>query len=202
MNYQAPVKTTLLELRNLRTQFQTARGTVKAVDGVSFELHRGEVLSLVGESGSGKSTIGRAILNLDAPTAGEVKFDGRAITGLTRREMRPLRHAMQMVFQDPYSSLNPKHTVEQLLSAPLEIHAPEVDEATPVRDLAHFRDTALLPTMTVKDAMVAFERAEAEALAVIDSLEKAEVVGLLTEAYTLRRYKDELEQRRQELLGE
>jgi CIC family chloride channel protein len=83
-----------------------------------------------------------------------------------------------------------------------EIHAPEVDEATPVRDLAHFRDTALLPTMTVKDAMVTFEKAEAEALAVIDSWEKAEVVGLLTEAYTLRRYKDELEQRRQELLGE
>jgi len=83
-----------------------------------------------------------------------------------------------------------------------EVHAPEVDEATPVRDLAHFRDTALLPTMTVKEAMTAFEKAEAEALAVIDSVEKAEVVGLLTEAYTLRRYKDELEQRRQELLGE
>jgi CIC family chloride channel protein len=83
-----------------------------------------------------------------------------------------------------------------------EVHAPEVDEATPVRDLAHFRDTALLPTMTVKEAMLTFEKAEAEALAVIDSLEKAEVVGLLTEAYTLRRYKDELEQRRQELLGE
>jgi oligopeptide transport system ATP-binding protein len=99
---------------------------VKAVNGVSFEIHRGEVLSLVGESGSGKSTIGRAILNLDPPTAGEVHFDGEPLVGLTRRQMRPLRRAMQMVFQDPYSSLNPKHTVEELLSAPLEIHMPEL----------------------------------------------------------------------------
>jgi oligopeptide transport system ATP-binding protein len=99
---------------------------VKAVNGVSFDIHRGEVLSLVGESGSGKSTIGRAILNLDAPTAGQVQFDGKPLVGLTRRQMRPLRRAMQMVFQDPYSSLNPKHTVEQLLSAPLEIHMPEL----------------------------------------------------------------------------
>ena len=102
---------------------------VKAVDGVSFDLRRGEVLSLVGESGSGKSTIGRAILNLDVPTAGEVRFDHRPIAGLTRRQMRPLRRNMQMVFQDPYSSLNPKQTVEQLLSAPLEIHAPELSAA-------------------------------------------------------------------------
>jgi len=99
---------------------------VKAVNGVSFEIRRGEVLSLVGESGSGKSTIGRAILNLDAPTAGQVHFDGKPLVGLTRRQMRPLRRAMQMVFQDPYSSLNPKHTVEELLSAPLEIHMPEL----------------------------------------------------------------------------
>src|SRR3954470_19225569 len=99
---------------------------VKAVDGVSFEIRRGEVLSLVGESGSGKSTIGRAILNLDPPTAGQVHFDGNPLVGLTRRQMRPLRRAMQMVFQDPYSSLNPKHTVEELLSAPLEIHLPEL----------------------------------------------------------------------------
>ena len=100
--------------------------SVKAVNGVSFEIRRGEVLSLVGESGSGKSTIGRAILNLDPPTAGQVHFDGEPLVGLTRRQMRPLRRAMQMVFQDPYSSLNPKHTVEELLSAPLEIHMPEL----------------------------------------------------------------------------
>lgn len=83
-----------------------------------------------------------------------------------------------------------------------EVHAPELPEATPVRDVAHFADSALLPTMTIKEAVVAFEKAEAEALAVIDTSENREVVGLLTEAYALRRYKDELEQRRQDLLGE
>jgi oligopeptide transport system ATP-binding protein len=123
----------LLQVEGLRKWYPLGGGwlgkpaqNVKAVDGVSFEIHRGEVLSLVGESGSGKSTIGRAILNLDPPTAGEVHFDGEPLVGLTRRQMRPLRRAMQMVFQDPYSSLNPKHTVEELLSAPLEIHMPEL----------------------------------------------------------------------------
>jgi len=123
----------LLQVEGLRKWYPLGGGwlgkpaqSVKAVDGVSFEIHRGEVLSLVGESGSGKSTIGRAILNLDPPTAGQVHFDGEPLVGLTRRQMRPLRRAMQMVFQDPYSSLNPKHTVEELLSAPLEIHMPEL----------------------------------------------------------------------------
>jgi oligopeptide/dipeptide ABC transporter ATP-binding protein len=126
----APV---LLQVEGLRKWYTLGGGwlgkpaqSVKAVDGVSFDIRRGEVLSLVGESGSGKSTIGRAILNLDAPTAGQVHFDGKPLVGLTRRQMRPLRRAMQMVFQDPYSSLNPKQTVEELLSAPLEIHTPEL----------------------------------------------------------------------------
>ena len=127
----APV---LLQVEGLRKSYTLGGGwlgrpaqVLKAVDGVDFEIRRGEVLSLVGESGSGKSTIGRAILNLDSPTAGQVHFDGKPLVGLTRRQMRPLRRAMQMVFQDPYSSLNPKHTVEELLSAPLEIHAPELN---------------------------------------------------------------------------
>lgn len=100
---------------------------VKAVDGVSFDMHRGEILSLVGESGSGKSTVGRAVLNLETPTDGKVVFAGQDISVFTRDKMRPLRRSMQMVFQDPYSSLNPKHTVEKILSAPLEIHLPELD---------------------------------------------------------------------------
>jgi oligopeptide/dipeptide ABC transporter ATP-binding protein len=130
MATSAPV---LMQVEGLRKWYPLGGGflgkpaqNVKAVDGVNFEIRRGEVLSLVGESGSGKSTIGRAILNLDPPTAGEVRFDGKPIAGLTRRQMRPLRRAMQMVFQDPYSSLNPKHTVEELLSAPLEIHMPDL----------------------------------------------------------------------------
>jgi len=130
---QNPLTSPLLQVEGLRKWYPLGGGWlgkpvqhVKAVDGVSFEIRRGEVLSLVGESGSGKSTVGRAILNLNPPTAGEVSFDGKPLVGLTRRQMRPMRRAMQMVFQDPYSSLNPKHTVEALLSAPLEIHMPEL----------------------------------------------------------------------------
>ena len=133
MHQQEQSPPVLLQVEGLRKWYPVGSSwfgkptqNVKAVDGVDFEIRRGEVLSLVGESGSGKSTIGRAILNLDAPTAGQVHFDGKPLVGLTRRQMRPLRRAMQMVFQDPYSSLNPKHTVEELLSAPLEIHMPQL----------------------------------------------------------------------------
>jgi oligopeptide/dipeptide ABC transporter ATP-binding protein len=133
MQHDPQTAPALMQVENLRKWYTLGGGwlgkaaqSVKAVDGVSFDIRRGEVLSLVGESGSGKSTIGRAILNLDPPTSGQVQFDGRPLVGLSRRQMRPLRRSLQMVFQDPYSSLNPKHTVEELLSAPLEIHMPEL----------------------------------------------------------------------------
>jgi oligopeptide transport system ATP-binding protein len=93
---------------------------VRAVDGISFSIPRGETLGLVGESGSGKSTACRAILQLIKPTSGSVKFDGREIAGLSRREMRPLRREMQMIFQDPYASLNPRKRVGQIVGDPLK----------------------------------------------------------------------------------
>jgi oligopeptide transport system ATP-binding protein len=94
-------------------------GQVKAVDGISFSIPRGETLGLVGESGSGKSTACRVILQLMKPTSGSIKFEGREIAGLSRRKMRPLRREMQMIFQDPYASLNPRKRVGQIVGDPL-----------------------------------------------------------------------------------
>ncbi len=94
---------------------------VRAVDGISFSVVRGQTLGLVGESGSGKSTACRAMLQLLKPTSGSVRFEGREIAGLSRREMRPLRRQMQMIFQDPYASLNPRKRVGQIIGDPLKL---------------------------------------------------------------------------------
>jgi oligopeptide transport system ATP-binding protein len=105
-----------------RGVFQRQVGAVRAVDGVSFDVKRGETLGLVGESGCGKSTTGRTILQLYKPTAGHVTFDGADLVKLKGEQMRQMRRKMQMIFQDPYASLNPRMTVAQLVGEPLMVH--------------------------------------------------------------------------------
>ncbi|TAK09122.1 ABC transporter ATP-binding protein [bacterium] len=129
-NSRLKTQNCILEVRGLKKYFpalsgviaQRVVGWVKAVDDVSFSIRRGETLGLVGESGCGKTTTGRCILQLDRPTAGEILFEGRNLAQMTDAELRPLRREMQIVFQDPYSSLNPRMTIGQILSEPVRVH--------------------------------------------------------------------------------
>lgn len=115
-------KKVLLECKNLMKYFETPRGMLHAVDDVTFQLEEGKTLGVVGESGCGKSTLGRTILRLLPSTDGQIFFDGKDITKLQGNEMLNLRKQMQIVFQDPFSSLDPKMTVSQIIEEPLKIH--------------------------------------------------------------------------------
>lgn len=122
----------LLEVKDLRTWFPVyggvlrhKTGDIKAVDGVSFSIEPGQTVGLVGESGSGKTTVGRTLLKLIAATSGSVQFEGREILPLREKEFRPFRREMQMIFQDPFGSLNPRFTIAEIVSEALEIHFPK-----------------------------------------------------------------------------
>lgn len=113
----------LLEIKNLKKYFGVANGGVlHAVDDVSFQIKEGETLGIVGESGCGKSTLGRAILRLHEPTDGKVIYNGMDITSFEKEEMRRMRQHMQIIFQDPYASLNPRFTIAQIIEEPLKLH--------------------------------------------------------------------------------
>lgn len=112
----------LLEVKNLKKYFKTKKGMLHAVDDVSFDIKKGETLGLVGESGCGKSTTGRAILRLHEPTSGEVLYHNENILKYSAKEMKNMRKKMQIVFQDPYSSLNPRLSVEELIAEPLYVN--------------------------------------------------------------------------------
>lgn len=112
----------LIEVKNLKKYFETSGGTLHAVDDVSFTIPKARTLGVVGESGCGKSTLGRTIIRLTDPTSGEVVFDGEDITKIKKKELKRLRVHMQMIFQDPYASLDPRMDVEQLIAEPLLTH--------------------------------------------------------------------------------
>ena len=142
----------LLQVRDLKVHFPVrggllgrVRGVVKAVDGVGFDVVRGETLGLVGESGCGKSTLGRALLRLVEPTAGSIRFDGQVLTGQSQRRLRPLRRRMQLVFQDPYASLNPRMTVRDILGEPFAIHGLARERGEREREVAALVDAMGLP---------------------------------------------------------
>jgi peptide/nickel transport system ATP-binding protein len=127
--------------------FQKQVGAVKAVDGLTFEVSKGETLGLVGETGCGKSTTGRLITRLLEPSGGSIRFDGRDITHLSRGAMRPIRKDIQIIFQDPYSSLNPRHTVGTIVGTPLRVHnvVPDKKVLDRVRELLEL--VGLNPTL-------------------------------------------------------
>ncbi|HEV3318474.1 MAG TPA: ATP-binding cassette domain-containing protein [Solirubrobacteraceae bacterium] len=145
----APETEPLLSARGLVKHFPIDRGVmlrrnvgaVRAVDGIEFEVMRGETFGIVGESGSGKSTTARLIARLLDPTAGEVRFEGRDITALRGAGLKPIRRELQMVFQDPYSSLNPRRTIGSIVAEPLVIHRAEPDRAARKRAVRELLDT-------------------------------------------------------------
>lgn len=127
----------LVDVRGLKMHFPVTEGAliprvvghVKAVDGITFTIRKGETLGLVGESGCGKTTTGRCILQLEEATDGEIIYDGVDLIGLDKKAMRPLRQRIQVIFQDPYSSLNPRMKIGEIISEPMKVHATEPDQA-------------------------------------------------------------------------
>ena len=140
---------TILEVRNLKKYFKTRSGVVHAVDDCTFTFKRGKTLGVVGESGCGKSTTGRCILRLIEPTSGSIVFNGQEITKLGRREMKKIRKDMQIIFQDPYSSLNPRNTVYQTIVAPIKENKlmPGASKAEIENRVLELMDTVGLPNV-------------------------------------------------------
>ncbi|SES96029.1 peptide/nickel transport system ATP-binding protein [Natronincola peptidivorans] len=131
----------LIEVKNLKKYFETKRGLLHAVDGVNFYINEGETLGLVGESGCGKSTTGRVVLRLLEATDGEIFFEGKNILDYSKQQMREMRRQMQIVFQDPFASLNPRMSVAQIIAEPLEINKVYSSKAEMNKKVKELMDT-------------------------------------------------------------
>ncbi len=140
---------TLLEVKDLKKYYKVPKGTLHAVDGVSFTIDKGKTLGIVGESGCGKTTAGRAILRLVEPTSGQVIFDGVDVVKLNKKEMRNIRKDMQLIFQDPFSSLNPRKTITQTIEEPLIL-----SKMIPDKDKRFMRVMELMETVGLAERLV------------------------------------------------
>ncbi|HQZ32899.1 MAG TPA: ATP-binding cassette domain-containing protein [Ilumatobacteraceae bacterium] len=164
----------VLEVRNLTTSYPLrAQGggrarTLTAVDDVSLRIERGETLGLVGESGCGKSSLGRTIVRLIEPSSGSIVFDGKDITRLSHRSLRPLRRQIQVVFQDPYASLNPRSTVGQILAEPFRIHRLRAAERT--ARITELLELVQLPADTVRRRPHEFSGGQRQRIAIARAL--------------------------------
>ena len=133
-------KDIILEVRDLKKYFKSPTGTLHAVDGVNFSIRRGETLGLVGESGCGKSTIGRLILGLHQSTSGEILFNGQDICKMNKKQLHDLRKDLQIIFQDPFSSLNPRMSIGEIIGEPLRIHAKAQSRAELDKEVSRLMD--------------------------------------------------------------
>lgn len=160
----------VLDVRDLTVEFKVSGGVVKAVSGVSFDIHKGETLSIVGESGCGKTTLGKALLQLPPPDSGSVTFEGVDLTTLKGEKLREARTAMQMVFQDPISSLDPRMTVGTLVGEPLWVwnRGSETEQETKVRALLN--DVGLDPDLVMDRRSYEFSGGQCQRISIARSL--------------------------------
>jgi oligopeptide/dipeptide ABC transporter ATP-binding protein len=132
--------TTLLEVNSIKKYFRTRKGVIKAVDDINFQIEKGEILGLVGESGSGKTTVGNMIMGIFLPTSGEMKYKGENLFMLANKRPKWLKKDIQLVFQNPASSLNPKRTVRQILEVPISVHRPDAPMGRTIHELMNAVD--------------------------------------------------------------